>query len=68
MITRVIEEMTDAKARFDEKVLELNAYNIVRDEYENIFDNISRIIQLIETKIQQSHRIDLRQNLDLLKV
>jgi hypothetical protein len=68
MITRVIEDTADVKARFNEKQSELNAYNIIRDEYENIFNIISKIIQLIETKTQQSHGIDLRQNLDLLKV
>jgi hypothetical protein len=68
MITRVVEDMAEVKARFNEKESELNAYNIVRDEYEHIFNNISKIIQLIETTTQQSHGIDLRQNLDLLKV
>lgn len=68
MITRVIEDTADVKARLNEKVSELNAYNIIRDEYENIIHNISKIIQLIETKTQQSHGIDLRLNLDLLKV
>lgn len=68
MIARVIEDMADVKARFNEKVSELNAYNIVRDEYENIFHTISKIIQLIETKTQQSHGIDIRSNLDLFKV
>jgi molybdopterin biosynthesis enzyme MoaB len=68
MITRVVEDMAEVKARFNEKESELNAYNIVRDEYEHILSNISKIIQLIETTTQQSHGIDLRQNLDLLKV
>ena len=68
MIGRVIEDLADVKARFGEKESELNAYNIVRDEYENILSNISKIIQMIETKTQQSHGIDLRQNLDLIKV
>jgi hypothetical protein len=68
MITRVVEDMAEVKARFSEKESELNAYNIIRDEYENILNNISQIIQLIETKTQQSHGIDFRQNLDLLKV
>jgi len=67
MITRVIEDLEEVKARFNEKAAELNAYYIVRDEYENIFNTISKIIQLIETKTQQAHGIDLRQNLDLFK-
>lgn len=68
MITRVIEDMTDVRARFNEKESELSAYNAIRDEYENMLNNISKIIQLTETKIQQSRGIDLRENLDLLKV
>lgn len=68
MITRVVEDIADVRARFNEKESELTAYNVIRDEYENILNNISKIIQLIEAKTQQSHGIDLRQNLDLLKV
>ena len=68
MISRVVEDMADVRARFNEKESELNAYNIIRDEYENMLNNIAKIILLIETKIQQSHGIDLRENLDLLKV
>ncbi|CAF5044363.1 unnamed protein product, partial [Rotaria sp. Silwood1] len=67
IITRVIEDMTEVRARFNEKESELNAYNIIRDEYENIIEHTLKIIQLIEIKTQQSHSIDLRQNLDLLK-
>ncbi|CAM4803210.1 unnamed protein product [Rotaria magnacalcarata] len=67
MVTRVLEDMTEIKIRFDEKESELNAYNVIRDEYENMMETILRIIQIIETKTQQSHGIDLRQNLDLLK-
>ncbi|CAF5140899.1 unnamed protein product, partial [Rotaria sp. Silwood1] len=59
--------MTEVKARFNEKVSELNAYNTIRDEYENLMENTLKIIQIIETKTQQSYSIDLRQNLDLLK-
>jgi hypothetical protein len=68
MIARVVEDMNEVRARFTEKESELNAYNIVRDEYENIIENILKITQIIETKTQQSHGIDFRQNLDLLKV
>jgi hypothetical protein len=68
MITRVMEDFSEVKARFNEKAAELNAYYVVRDEYENILNTISKIIQLIETKTQQSQGIDLRQNLDLFKV
>jgi hypothetical protein len=68
MITRVVEDMTEVRARFAEKEAELNAYNIIRDEYENIIENILKITQFIETKTHQSHGIDLRENLDLLKV
>jgi hypothetical protein len=63
-----VEDMNEVRARFTEKESELNAYNIVRDEYENIIENILKITQIIETKTQQSHGIDFRQNLDLLKV
>ncbi|CAF1194985.1 unnamed protein product [Rotaria sordida] len=49
------------------KLSELNAYNTIRDEYENLMENTLKIIQIIENKTQQSHGIDLRQNLDLLK-
>ncbi|CAF4310682.1 unnamed protein product, partial [Rotaria sordida] len=59
--------MTEVKARFNEKLSELNAYNTIRDEYENLMENTLKIIQIIETKTQQSYGIDLRQNLDLLK-
>ncbi len=68
MIARVVEDMNEVRARFNEKESELNAYNIIRDEYENIIENILKITQIIETKTQQSHGIDFRQNLDLLKV
>ena len=68
MITRVVEDNADVRARFNEKEAELNAYNAIRDEYENMLNNISKTIQMIETRIQQSHGIDLRENLDLLKV
>jgi tRNA uridine 5-carbamoylmethylation protein Kti12 len=68
MITRVIEDIAEVKVRFNEKAAELNAYYIVRDEYENILNTILKIIQLIETKTQQSQGIDIRQNLDLFKV
>ncbi|CAF4141502.1 unnamed protein product, partial [Rotaria sordida] len=68
MITRIIEDMAEVRARFNEKETELNAFNIIRDEYENLMENLLKIIQIIETKTQQSHSIDLRQNLDLLKV
>lgn len=68
MISRVVEDMADVRARFNEKESELNAYNVIRDEYENMLNNISKIIQLIEMRIQQSHGIDLRENLDLFKV
>mgnify|MGYP001203940249 FL=1 len=60
--------MADVKARFNEKETEINAYDILRDEYENTLTNLSKIIHLIETKTQQSQGIDFRQNLDLLKV
>ncbi len=63
-----MEDFSEVKARFNEKAAELNAYYVVRDEYENILNTISKIIQLIETKTQQSQGIDLRQNLDLFKV
>ena len=68
MITRVIEDMTEVRARLHEKQSELNAYNIVRDEYESTIEDILKIIELSETRIKQSHGIDLRQNLDSLKV
>ncbi|CAF4487048.1 unnamed protein product [Rotaria socialis] len=67
MVTRVLEDMTEIKIRFDEKESELNAYNVIRDEYENMMETILRILQIIETKTQQSHGSDLRHNLDLLK-
>lgn len=68
MITRIIEDMNEVRARFNEKELELNAYNKIRDEYESIMQNITKIIELIETKTQQSRGTNLRQNLGLLKV
>ncbi|CAF4391158.1 unnamed protein product, partial [Rotaria sordida] len=52
----------------DKMITQLNAYNTIRDEYENLMENTLKIIQIIETKTQQSYGIDLRQNLDLLKV
>ncbi|CAF4256355.1 unnamed protein product, partial [Rotaria sordida] len=51
----------------DKMITQLNAYNTIRDEYENLMENTLKIIQIIETKTQQSYGIDLRQNLDLLK-
>lgn len=68
MITRIIEDMAEVRARLDEKQSELDAYYKMRDEYEDLIKSISTIIQLIETKTQQSHGVDLRQNLGLLKV
>jgi hypothetical protein len=68
MIVRIIEDMTEARARLHEKQSELNAYNTTRDEYDNIIENLTIISQSIETKAQQSHGIDLRQRLILLKV
>lgn len=59
--------MNEIKIRFDEKEAELNSYNLIRDEYETLVENIMRIIQVIETKAQQSHTIDLRHSLELLK-
>ena len=68
MITRVIEDMAEVRARLEEKEVELHAYNVTRDEFENIMENVLTTIQLIETRIDQSRSIDFRQNLDLFKV
>ncbi|CAF3855305.1 unnamed protein product, partial [Adineta steineri] len=67
MITRVTEDMTELRSRLDEKQIEIQVYNTTRDEYENIIENITKIIQTIETKSQQTHGSDLQQNLNLLK-
>ena len=68
MIARVVEDMAEVRARLHEKGSELNAYNVVREEYESTIENILKIIELSETRIKQTHGIDLRQNLDSLKV
>jgi hypothetical protein len=65
MINRVYEDTEDIKARFNEKVSELNEFNLLRNEYETCFENLSKIIQHIETKTRQTN---VRLNLDLLKV
>ncbi|CAF4349220.1 unnamed protein product, partial [Adineta steineri] len=67
MITRVTEDMTELRSRLDEKQIEIQVYNTTRDEYENIIENITKIIQTIEIKSQQTHGSDLQQNLNLLK-
>ncbi|CAF1134735.1 unnamed protein product [Rotaria sordida] len=36
MITPIIQDMTEVKARFNEKLSELNDYNTIRDQYENL--------------------------------
>jgi hypothetical protein len=67
-ITGAFEGLEDMKVRLIEKASELNDYNILRDEYENCIDNISKMTQLFETKTRQSRGTDSRLNLDLLKV
>ena len=53
------------KSRLNEKAGELNDYDILRNEYENSIENVSKIIQVIETKTRQTNA---KLNLDLLKV
>ena len=65
MIIRVYEDMEDMKTRLNEKATELNDCNILRNEYENCLENLSKIIQVIETKTRQANA---KLNLDLLKV
>jgi hypothetical protein len=67
-ITGAFEGLEDMKVRLIEKASELNDYNILRDEYENCIDNISKMTQLFETKTRQSRGTDSKLNLDLLKV
>ncbi|CAF4463156.1 unnamed protein product, partial [Rotaria sp. Silwood2] len=64
IIIRVYEDMDDIKVRFNEKTSELNDYNILRDEYENCIDNISKISQIIEAKTRKTN---VKLNLDSLK-
>ncbi|CAF3725966.1 unnamed protein product [Adineta steineri] len=59
MISRVYEDMEDMKVRLNEKLSELNDFNILRNDYETCIDNISKNIQTVETKIRQSHTQDL---------
>lgn len=68
MIIRVFEDMTEVRSRLDEKQLELETYTTTRNEYDTIVEDITKIIQSIETKAKQTHQNDLRQNLNLLKV
>jgi hypothetical protein len=65
MISRVYEDMEDMKGRFNEKSSEFNDYNVLKNEYDNSLENLSRIIQIIETKTRQTNA---KLNLDLLKV
>jgi hypothetical protein len=65
MISRIYEDMEEMKTRLNEKSSELNDYNVLRDEYESCLDNLSKIIQVIETKTRQTN---VKLNLDLLKV
>jgi len=64
MISRVYEDMEDIKGRFNEKSSELNDYNVLTNEYENSMENLSKIIQVIQTKTRQTNA---KLNLDLLK-
>ncbi|CAF1425562.1 unnamed protein product [Rotaria sordida] len=64
IIIRVYEDMDDMKVRFNEKLSELNDYNILRNEYENCIENILKISQIIETKTRKTN---VKLNLDLLK-
>ena len=57
--------MEDMKTRLNEKATELNDCNVVKNEYENCLENLSKIIQMIETKTRQANA---KLNLDLLKV
>jgi hypothetical protein len=54
--------MEDIKARLNEKSSELHDYNILKDEYENCMEKLSKII---ETTTRQTNA---KLNLDLLKV
>jgi hypothetical protein len=65
MIIRVYEDMEDIKTRLNEKSTELNDCSVLRNEYENCIENLSKIIQVIETKSRQANA---KLNLDLLKV
>ena len=60
MINRVYEDTEDIKARFSEKVAEFQDFDHLRNEYEVCYENLSKIVQQIESKS--------RLNLDLLKV
>jgi ppGpp synthetase/RelA/SpoT-type nucleotidyltranferase len=65
MISRVYEDMEDIKSRLNEKLSELNEYNVLKDEYESLVENLSKLLQIVETKIRQRNA---KLNLDLLKV
>jgi ppGpp synthetase/RelA/SpoT-type nucleotidyltranferase len=57
--------MEDIKSRLNEKLSELNEYNVLKDEYESLVENLSKLLQIVETKIRQRNA---KLNLDLLKV
>ncbi len=65
MLTRIDEDMEEMKCRLHEKSSELNDFNVQQDEYENCIENISKTIQIIETKIRQ---LNMKLTFDLLKV
>ena len=68
IIGRIQEDVADVRVRLEEKQSEIYAYNIVRDEYDNLSENLLTTIQIIEGKIEQSQDTDIRLNLDLFKV
>ena len=65
MVGRILEVAMEIRGRLDGKEMELNAYNVVRDEYQTNMKNFLHGIQLIKRKPVQSRGVKFRQNLDL---
>lgn len=47
--------MDEIKVRSKEKATELNDYHVLRNEYEHSMENLSKIIQQLQTRSRQSN-------------
>ena len=47
--------MDEVKVRSKEKAAELNDYHVLRNEYEHSMENLSKVIQQLQSRSRQGH-------------